>query len=267
MSEQKREKISIIGCGWLGLPLAKHLIGLGYAVKGSTTSVDKLEKLRDHCIEAYCIDLSNPDSVALSQCLSSDILVVNVPPSRIDGSFDALIKAVEEAKLEKVVYVSTTSVYPDSNNEVFEEDAQHIVSKHSGVDNLALEEQFTLNTNFKTTVVRFAGLYNTARNPGRFLAGKKNLKGKDNPINLIHLDDCVGVITALIEKDIWGETFNACSDTHPKREAFYTLAANKLGLEPPKFSEEPAPFKTINADKLKTAAGYRYIHPDPMKTI
>ena len=40
-------KISILGCGWLGLPLAKALIENGFSVKGSTTSTDKLTALEN----------------------------------------------------------------------------------------------------------------------------------------------------------------------------------------------------------------------------
>mgnify|MGYP003615968040 CR=1 FL=1 len=39
-------KISILGCGWLGFPLAQKLIETGYEVKGSTTSESKLEALK-----------------------------------------------------------------------------------------------------------------------------------------------------------------------------------------------------------------------------
>ncbi|MEZ7854793.1 MAG: SDR family NAD(P)-dependent oxidoreductase, partial [Cyclobacteriaceae bacterium] len=30
--------ISILGCGWLGLPLARQLVQQGHQIKGSTTS-------------------------------------------------------------------------------------------------------------------------------------------------------------------------------------------------------------------------------------
>lgn len=49
---------SIIGCGWLGLPLAERLVAEGYTVKGSTTSVDKLSLLRQKGIDAYLLQLN-----------------------------------------------------------------------------------------------------------------------------------------------------------------------------------------------------------------
>jgi 3-hydroxyisobutyrate dehydrogenase-like beta-hydroxyacid dehydrogenase len=51
-------KISILGCGWLGFPLAKKLIEIGFEVKGSTTSENKLALLKSNNIEPFLLRLS-----------------------------------------------------------------------------------------------------------------------------------------------------------------------------------------------------------------
>ena len=51
-------KIAIIGCGWLGLPLAKKLIKEIFIVKGSTTSKEKISVLKTEKIEPFLIDLN-----------------------------------------------------------------------------------------------------------------------------------------------------------------------------------------------------------------
>jgi 3-hydroxyisobutyrate dehydrogenase-like beta-hydroxyacid dehydrogenase len=51
-------QISILGCGWLGLPLAKALLENGFAVKGSTTSQEKLSVLENSGIQPFLIALS-----------------------------------------------------------------------------------------------------------------------------------------------------------------------------------------------------------------
>ena len=48
-------KISILGCGWLGFPLAKSLVEKGFSVKGSTTSENKLSILSTAGILFYCL--------------------------------------------------------------------------------------------------------------------------------------------------------------------------------------------------------------------
>ena len=51
-------KISILGCGWLGFPLAKALLSKGFSVKGSTTSIEKLAVLENVGIVPFLIALS-----------------------------------------------------------------------------------------------------------------------------------------------------------------------------------------------------------------
>ena len=53
-----KKQISVIGCGWLGLPLAKFLISEDYKIKGSTTSKDKLKILEQAQINSFLIRLN-----------------------------------------------------------------------------------------------------------------------------------------------------------------------------------------------------------------
>ncbi len=47
-----------MGCGWLGLPLAKALAEGGYLVRGTTTSEYKLGMLQNEGIAPFLISLS-----------------------------------------------------------------------------------------------------------------------------------------------------------------------------------------------------------------
>ena len=53
-----RQNISILGCGWLGLELAKTLIAKDYSVKGSTTSTHKINSFKAAGITPFIIKLS-----------------------------------------------------------------------------------------------------------------------------------------------------------------------------------------------------------------
>ena len=113
-----------------------------------------------------------------------------------------------------------------------------------------------------------AGLYGPDRHPARFLSGKKNLKNGDAPVNLIHRDDCIAIISQIIEGTISGEIFNCCSDGHPSRKEFYTKASIVAKLPPPHFLEENTfSFKIVSNKKLKQKLNYSFIHPDPMTSI
>jgi nucleoside-diphosphate-sugar epimerase len=268
----QKETITILGCGWLGLPLAKALIKEGYSVKGSTTSEDNLEALRDAGIEPYLVRLDpevNGDEI--TDFLHSDILIVNIPPERRDDiveyhieQYSSLIDALGQSTVRSVLFVSSTSVYPPLNREVTEEDAGDPVSL-AGEALLHVEEMLMQESGFQTTVVRFAGLVGYDRNPEKYLATMKEVADPDQPMNLIHRDDCVKIISEIIRLQQWGEVFNACSPVHPLKKDYYRKAAEAAGipLPPLAVSEVPAPYKLVNSAKLVSALRYNFIYQDP----
>jgi nucleoside-diphosphate-sugar epimerase len=267
------ETISILGCGWLGLPLAEYLIKCGYKVKGSTRTKKEITVLESKGIESYLLVLDpNIRGDNLDSFFKSDVLIINFPPERRDDIVQyhrlqavSLMQRVKLSSIEKVVFVSSTSVYPDLNRIVSEEETQ-APSKSSGKALLEVEKLLNNCDEFKTTVLRFAGLIGYDRKPGRFLAGKRELKNGEAPVNLIHRDDCINIIHQIIEKDIWVETFNACMDVHPKRKDYYIHEANKMGLAPPTFTKsEKCSYKIVSSEKLKKRLDYSYEYPDPLQ--
>ena len=51
------QTISLLGCGKLGFPLALDLLNEGYNIKGSTTTVSKIDKLKQSGITPYLINI------------------------------------------------------------------------------------------------------------------------------------------------------------------------------------------------------------------
>lgn len=267
--------ISILGCGWLGMPLAQHFLQQGFQVKGSTAHPEKLSVLQKNNITPYLIQLDPEINADYDPgFFESEVLVVNIPPSRHPDiasmyikQMDSLIKILGHSEVEKILFISSTSVYPDVNREVTEEDAKG-PDKASGEVLLQAEATFLNKKRFQTTVLRFCGLYGPDRNPGRFLAGKVlDIPGSAG-VNLIHLEDCIRIITRIVEQEVWGEVFNACSDLHPSKNDFYPQAAKVLGLETPRFEGvKEEKFKIISSEKLKSRLNYRFLHPDPLQSI
>lgn len=252
----KMEKeISVFGCGWLGEPLAHSLVKKGYTVKGSTTSQNKISILKSKGITPFLLTLENIDATILP-FLNTEILVVNIPSKNIEG-FKTLISFIEQSAIKKVVFISSTSVYGTSND---------IVSENSPVKNcalIAIENLFRLNTHFKTTVVRFAGLLGYNRKPGNFFKNGRSIPNPKGVVNMIHQDDCISIIEEIIAQHCWGEIFNACADTHPNRRDFYTKSFADIGLGIPVFNEEDAlQLKIISNQKVKAVLDFEFKYPD-----
>ena len=249
--------IGILGCGWLGKPLAISFINEGYAVKGSTTSEEKLELLEMNGIEPYIVDIS--DFEEYDSFLNSDILIIAITSKDVDG-FESLIAQIQESSIQKVIFISSTSVYGKLNRVMTEEDA---VLKLPLTE---IENLFRENTFFETTIIRFAGLFGDERQPANWFKNGKKIPQPKGFVNMIHKYDCIEIIQEIIAQNCWNETFNACSNHHPTRREFYTLAKLNNDFEVPKFEEnEVYEWKIISSKKIQDVLDYTFIHDDLLR--
>ena len=112
------------------------------------------------------------------------------------------------------------------------------------------------NAPFSCISLRFAGLFGPGRDPGKFFTGKINIPNGLAPVNLLHLDDAVGMTMQLMENISNDKIINVVSQGHPSRMDFYSQAAKRSGLEPPIFVPECLQWKIVSS----SYTGYRYKH-------
>ena len=250
-----KEKISILGCGWLGMALANTLTKNGYTVKGSLTSKNKFDKLKSHGIIPFIVNINKSD-YDISEFLSSQILVIAIPSKEVND-FKNLIYHIEKSDVKKVIFLSSTSIYPYTNQIVIEE-TPIIESPLSNIEFL-----FKTNTKFNSTIIRFGGLFGYNRKPGYFIKKNKKIENPEGYVNLIHRDDCVSIIKLIIKKNIWNEILNACTDSHPKRRIFYKKEMIKVGRKEPIFNEISLnDYKIVSSEKLKTMLNFSFMYSD-----
>ncbi len=276
--------VSILGCGWLGRPLGQRLVGCGRHVRGSTTTPEKVDRLRSDDIEPYLLTLAPEVSGdAVGDFFASKILVLNVPPPRTADDIqathrrqiDAVRTAAAAGSVEWILFASSTGVYPNVERTVTEADQPPGVPdalsgprRSTGRVLLDVEARLMDDSRFATTVVRLGGLYGDDRHPGRFLAGRTGVGRPEAPVNLIHREDCVELFLTLLEQEVQDEVFNACADAHPTRRALYTRAADVMGLDPPTFDDaDTTTGKTVSNQKVKAHCGYEFRHPDPLADL
>ena len=238
--------ISILGSGWLGLPLAKNLAQT-YKINLSTRTKDKKESLKSQNINTFLLDIDSKLK-EVNEFLKSDILIINIPSKNIDG-FKNLIDYILLSNIKKIIFISSTSV---CNNDKCP---------------LKTIEELFQDIDIKTTILRFGGLFGYSRNPANFFRNGRVVKNPNAPVNMIHRDDCIGIISEIINQDIFDEVFNCCSPSHPTKKEFYTYCAVSSGLDIPIFDtiDEPSLYKTVNSDKLISQLNYKFIYAYLMK--
>lgn len=259
-----------MGCGWLGKPLGAHLHQLGYDVSGSVTSVDKFDSLRDLGIKPAQLVVTKTElSCSDPDFFDADVLIISIPPRRIEGiervfpaQIGQIISEVLNHKVRKVIFISSTSVYPE-NRQLAKETDIIPPEKSSGKALILSEDLLRNETDFKTTIIRFGGLIGADRNPARFLL-KSGKPIANIPVNLVHLDDCIGIITAILDSDYWNETLNACCPEHPLKREFYGKAAEVSGLGLPGFTDDDGEYKIVDSTKLLNELDYKFKYRSPL---
>ena len=260
-------KISILGCGWLGLPLGKYLVRNGHSVKGSTTSESKLALLSEVGIIPFLLEFSPKiESKNLNNFLTSEILVITIPPraGKYGDDFhvqqmESLLECLPSSTIKSIIYTSSTSVYPNLNRELTEDD--EVIENHV----LVKVENLLKNLPQNVAILRCGGLMGAERIPAKYFAGKTINTGKI-PVNYVHRDDVIQIISIIVEQGFYNETFNVVSSEHPIREEVYLKNCEDLGFEEPIFEKslEEIPFKIISPQKLIQRTGYKFIYANPL---
>jgi hypothetical protein len=275
----EKKRISILGCGWLGLPLAQRLLAddISSQVKGSTTSLDKIKQFNALGIEGFIINLSpelSGDSSDIKTFFDSDVLIISIPPklSKNEPDFHprqikSVIEAIKNSPVKEIIYISSTSIYPDLNRIVTEEDVT--IPEQSPSPAMVEAENLLINLRGERTVsiLRHGGLLGYNRIPGKYVKGQKDMTTGSIPVNYIHRDDAVEIITTILQKGVVNETFNIVSPLHPIRREIYKKSCAQFDWEVPTFKEpESGPdFKTISAEKLDSFYKYEFKFPDPLQ--
>ncbi|HET8886247.1 MAG TPA: NAD-dependent epimerase/dehydratase family protein [Salinimicrobium sp.] len=263
------KQISILGCGWLGFPLAKKFVKEGYKVKGATTSEVKLQTLKKSGIDPFQIFITSEGIQGeIETFLKSEILVVNLPPKAGTDSpedfpqkMQDLIKFIEKSKVKNVIFVSSSSVYQDGPDfPVYTENDEPNSTNSEAL--ISAEKLFFQNRQFKTTILRFGGLVGCDRHPIQYLSGKTEVKNPLAPVNLISQEDCIEIILKIVQNSVWNRVFNAVYPQHTSREDYYTLKAIEKGLELPVFDfEKKSQGKIMDSGFLKAELDFEFQYP------
>ncbi len=258
------KKVSILGCGWLGLPLAGHLLSQHIAVSGSYRSHDtKLELLR-WGIKPFEIDVNQPDKIK-TQFFHCNVLVIALPPTKAgkehypNNIHKILLKATA-AGVKSVYFTSSTSVYAASENPISESNA---VFSNEPNAKLLLETEGYVRDLFPKNhcITRLGGLIGPGRFPGRFLAGREQVAGADCPVNFLSLEDGARLIGELICNEFLGHTFNLVAPEHPTKNEYYNYACALSGEKAPSFDESLrlSEYKLVKGDYLEQITRLEYL--------
>jgi nucleoside-diphosphate-sugar epimerase len=248
-------KINIIGSGWLAQPLGQYLQRQGHQLVLTSTDNNKAEQLSRQGIPTMVYQLGDTIESA-NELLECDALIVAITHKEVND-FKKFLSQLNDQQRVHLIYISSTSVY--ANDGQCHDENSSALNQPSPL--LAIEH--LLRTYPQTTIIRLAGLAGPGRHPGRFFVRSGKISNPNAAVNLIHLDDCIGIIEQVIEQHAWNETFNGCADNHPEKGVYYQHMAKLSGHPVPQLAEnKQGSNKIIDNKKVKQQLAYSFKYPD-----
>ena len=232
----------------------------GHAVSALTRSSTRAAELASAGIDPVVGDVTA--STTLAALPAADVLLFAVgfdrsaAPSKQQVYVEGLQSTLRamEGRVGRVVYVSSTSVYGQSDGSWVDEDSPTEPASEGGRICLEAESvvrEWSEQTGASTLVLRLAGIYG----PGRLLAkvdalrrGEPMSGRPDAWLNLIHVDDAARIIAAYSQSPHTG-TVLLCDDEPATRTAFYGRLAELLHAPLPRFDESLPAGRTEGLNK------------------
>jgi nucleoside-diphosphate-sugar epimerase len=235
----------IFGCGYVGHRVAKAWLEGGHEVAVVTRSPERATRLSSEGLRAIVADVMLPETLRKLPPAPSVLFAVGFDRNQswsIDEVYSHGLRNVLDAlpaETGRVIYLSSTGVYGDSDGAWIDEETPAEPTRKGGQACLAAEQTlFAHPLGARGIVLRLAGIYGPERVPRRddVLAGRPIDGTGDGHLNLIHVHDVVRAVRAAETHAGFGGIYNI-SDGHPVRRANYYEELARLYQAPtPQFA-------------------------------
>lgn len=261
----------IVGAGWLGTPLAQSLINEGHNVVVTRRSQERLDELPSELTKVELLDLSQANAeIKLPELIlrhNIQRIVGAFPPGFRKGAGDeyakqwsTLVNVAKQHNIEKLVMISSTTVYPNLPSDMREESASlALAQSHPNFSDNALvmleAEQSVIDSGITFAILRCSGLIGPDRHPARFATRLKQVSRKA-PANMLHQVDAVAAAKFALD-NLDNQIVNVTTPNTVSKAEFYQAAIIKSGanISLPPVTEDTD--KRILADKL-ISLGYQF---------
>ncbi len=240
----KRPTLLIVGCGDIGLRVAKLLRGR-WRLLALTSSVERCAALRAAGVQPLLGDLDAPATLARLAGLADALLHLAPPPA--SGATDPrtvqLLRALaRKSRVRRIVYASTSGVYGDCGGARFDETrAVHPATDRARrrVDAEQRLRWYGRAFGARVTLLRIPGIYAGDRVGGhpreRLARGAPVLAAEHDVFtNHIHADDLARACVAALHRGLPQRVVHVSDDTLLTMGDYFDLAADLEGVPRPR---------------------------------
>ena len=253
--ENKINKLVVLGAGWLGQALCLSAKQVSWQVQGTHRS-------NEHKYDFERQFLLKDEQLTHQIDLQDAYWVCAIPPrsrhseSNYPETLTAALKLSKTLNAKGFLLCSSTGVY-DQEAGVYTESNDISCTNERQIKLYEAEEQ-VLSQDGK--VLRLAGLLGPNREPGRFVAGKELNTSSQQVVNMVHQQDVINAIFAVIEHWQVGQNiYNVVNPSHPTKADYYAEKCVQHGGELPRFtSNDKAERKVVGSAIEALGFSYQY---------
>ncbi len=267
-------KIAILGCGYIGLQLAKHF-SKNALVTGTTRNEVRVKEIQKYCQKTVILDSKDYDGIK-HLILSNDLIIVTISPSNKEDYESALKRvalnirkvALDTNSAKKLIYTSSLLVYGDHLGHWVDEESP--LNTHLSQGAALIETERLLlslkDLGWSVLIYRLGEIYGPNRELSKKISQYKNKLIPGNGsyyTNMIHSEDIVKAIEYGLHHELEG-IYNLVDEDHPTRKDLYDRVAEQGKQEKIEWNSELSNVqygnKRASNHKLK-AKGYDFIYP------
>ena len=239
----RRPRLLIVGCGDVGLRVAKLLRGR-WQLLALSSSPQRVDELRTAGIRPLLGNLDEPATLGRLAGLADAVL--HLAPPQGQGSEDRrtlnLLRALaRSSRPTRLVYASTTGVYGDCGGARFDETRPVAPATERARRRVDAEQRlrwFGAVFGVRVTLLRVPGIYASDRAGGhpreRLARGSPVLAREDDVYtNHIHADDLARACVAALHRGLSQRAVHVCDDSEMLMGDYFDLAADLCGLPRP----------------------------------
>lgn len=240
----------ILGCGYVGMPLAEAFRHAGDVVFPTTRSQDRARQFEQQGYHAKIADVTQPDTLRKLPEVDTVVFAVGYDSgsgaSREDVYAEGLKNVLDHLPetTRRLVFVSTTGVYGDAEGQTVDEETPCDPARPGGKAFLKAEQYLRNHPVWsrRSVILRMAGIYGPGRIPrsADIEAGKPIPAPGGGALNLIHVDDAVQAIRLAADAETFSPLYIVSDGSPVDRRDYYREVARLLSAPEPTF-EEPDP--------------------------
>lgn len=246
-------KIGIIGCGWLGFRLAKHLSSKNNKIYVTTTSVEKITELNS-LFHSFLINFDNFETKKWEILSELDVIIITIPFAKhleddfLKNRLKNLQCFISEFK-NQLFFTSSVGIYPSIDAEVDEKFPIGSLQSELFFSENLIKKHFP-----QVNLLRLGGLMGDNR-----IFSNYKVTNVHQVVNHVHYQDvCLAIETMILQKT-HAKTYNIVAPLHPTKQEIinYQKGTNTALTEPPSG-------KIVSSKKMENELNFQFSFPNPI---